>query len=110
MAKHFVIFSDRNEKTIEYTGNIKAPVNIISYPEKDKTHSLIQDQGYSFFATFNHPYKLNFGINAGVIPGYPLSGHLKKHHHELSEDFNTCKNVLETSPNIFRNNKKHNLS
>lgn len=110
MAKHFVIFSDSNRKTTEYTGKIKVPVTIISYPEKDKTRSLFQDQAFRFFATVNHPNKLYIGINAGVIPGYLLSGHWKKHHHELSEDFITCKNVLETSPNIFRKNKKHNLS
>ncbi|HAQ19406.1 MAG TPA: hypothetical protein DCR40_09280 [Prolixibacteraceae bacterium] len=58
------------------------------------------------FIIGDHPSDVYCGINAGVKPIYVLTGHGKKHQHEITEEVITCKNVLDASNYIvsYKNN------
>ena len=54
----------------------------------------------------DHPSDVYCGVYSGVKPIYLLSGHGKKHQHELNEEFITCNNVLDASNYILNYKRK----
>ncbi|MDP2338381.1 MAG: HAD family hydrolase [Bacteroidota bacterium] len=59
------------------------------------------------FIIGDHPSDVYCGINAGVNPIYVLTGHGKKHQHEITEEVITCKNVLDASNYIVSYKNKY---
>ena len=49
------------------------------------------------FIIGDHPSDIECGFNAKITPIYLLSGHGKKHQHELNYKVKICKNILDAS-------------
>ncbi len=45
----------------------------------------------------DHPSDVECGINSGINPVYVLTGHGKKHRHELTQDCFICNNIRDAS-------------